>query len=98
MKFHLVVVPAAVLALAACGDGPTAQSQDAPADVAATEEAPLPSTDLGNTYPSQVGEQSAVTPGATGGRGSAATGQTDAGSTRGAGSETVGGGTQPTTP
>ncbi|MBC7768049.1 MAG: hypothetical protein H7124_04630 [Phycisphaerales bacterium] len=76
MKFRYLLVPAAALALAACGEGPTAQTEDVPSDLAATGEAPLPSNDLGNTYPSQTGAQSATSPGAEGGRGSAGTGET----------------------
>lgn len=74
MKFHLALIPAAVLTLAACGDGtPRADPESVPQ--AAGEPAPLPSTDLGNTYPSQIGRQSTTTPGAEGGRSSATTGE-----------------------
>lgn len=70
----LVAAGLALIPLAACGDGPTAQSEDVPAAVGQAEEAPLPSNDLGNTYPSQTGTQTNVSPGAEGGSGSAATG------------------------
>lgn len=75
----LLAAGLALIPLAACGDGPTADSEDVPAAVGQAEEAPLPSNDLGNTYPSQTGTQAPVAPGAEGGRGSAATGETPLG-------------------
>jgi len=74
-----LLAAAALVGLGACGDGPTAQREDVPTDLAAQQETPLASTDLGNTYPSQTGTQTTTNPGAEGGRGSATTGETPPG-------------------
>lgn len=80
MKLHLALAALGAVALAACSDDQTsADSSDVPQAVNEPAETPLPSNDLGNTYPSQTGQQTTTTPGATGGRGSAATGATDPG-------------------
>lgn len=77
MSARCFFVAAIAVALAGCGESGKTAGEDRTPGVTPNE--PLPPSDLGNVYPSQAGETAPVTPGAQGGRSSAATGATDQG-------------------
>jgi hypothetical protein len=91
MRTPLLTI-AAVLALAACGqNAQTASDEEGQYGASSGTNPNLADiqNDAGNTYPSQAAEGSvATTPGAEGGRGSAATGASDPGSSSTAGGDT----------
>lgn len=77
MRASYILVAALAAALASCGESAKTAGEDRTPGV--TEGEPLPPSDIGNVYPSQAGEPATVTPGAEGGRSSAATGATEQG-------------------
>lgn len=78
MNARFGFIAAIAAALGGCGESAKTAGEDRTPGV--TSDAPAPQqSDLGNVYPSQAGETAPVSPGAEGGRGSAATGATDQG-------------------